>query len=90
MSRLPRPVGERPSNTASGVTSAGPSPLIFFILVFVLSVPFWLLGAETSRQVLPGLPMSSFMWVCPAIAAAMLVYKREKHRGRDRVAQEIL
>jgi uncharacterized protein len=31
--------------------------------------------------VLPGLPMSSFMWVCPAIAAAILAYREKKIAG---------
>jgi hypothetical protein len=76
MSRVP--AAEKSSNP---VTSAGRSPLTFFILLFLLSVPFWLIRAVTNREVLPGLPMSSFMWVCPVLAAAMLVYGEEKAAG---------
>jgi hypothetical protein len=50
------------------------SPLVFFLLVFTLSVPFWLIGAVTELRLLPGLPVSSLMFVCPAMAAAILVY----------------
>lgn len=57
------------------------SPLLFFILIFVLSVPFWLVGAVTSSEVLPGLPMSSFMWVCPVMAATIVVYREKKTAG---------
>jgi hypothetical protein len=51
------------------------SPLRFFVLVFVLSTPFWLLGAVTSRQLSADLPVSSFIWICPVIAAAILAYR---------------
>jgi hypothetical protein len=73
MSRLP--VAEKASNS---IASNGSSPLIFFILVFSFCRSFLFIGALTSREVLPGLPMSSFMWVCPAIAAAILAYREKK------------
>jgi len=56
-------------------------PWTFFLLVFVLSVPFGLVGALTDLQLLPGLPVSSFMWVCPATAASILVYKQNRTAG---------
>ena len=51
------------------------SPLAFFALVFALSVPFWLIGATTGRQLTADLPVSSFIWVCPVVAASILVYR---------------
>ena len=50
----------------------------FFALVFALSIPLWLLGAMTRRQLLPSLPVSSFMTFCPLIAALILVYRENK------------
>jgi membrane protease YdiL (CAAX protease family) len=50
------------------------SLLVFFLLVFALSLPFWLIGVVTAIRLLPGLPISSLMFVCPAMAAAILVY----------------
>ena len=50
------------------------SPLGFFLLVFALSVPFWIAGAATEWWLLPGLPVSSLMLVCPAVAAVTLTY----------------
>ncbi len=44
----------------------------FFALVFLLSLPFWLLGAVADRQLMPGLPLSSLMIVCPVLAAFIL------------------
>jgi membrane protease YdiL (CAAX protease family) len=48
---------------------------LFFSLLFVLSVPFWLIGATSSSQLLPGVPASGLMFVCPGLAAALLVYR---------------
>lgn len=53
---------------------ANKSPLRFFLLVFALSLPFWLIGAVTGTRLLPGLPVSSLMFVCPVTAAVILVY----------------
>jgi hypothetical protein len=49
------------------------SPLKFLLLVFGLSIPVWLIGALTPVELLPGLPLSSPMFFCPAIAASILV-----------------
>ena len=46
--------------------------------MFALSVPFWLLGAVTDLQLLPGLPMSALALFCPVTAAAILVHR---HNG---------
>ena len=62
-------------------TSLSKSPLIFFLLVFALSVPLWLIGAVTPLQLLPGLPVSSLMVFCPLIAALILVYGEDKTSG---------
>jgi membrane protease YdiL (CAAX protease family) len=57
------------------------SPLKFFLLVFALSIPLWLIGAVTPLQLLPGLPVSSLMAFCPLIAASILVYREDKTTG---------
>lgn len=64
------------------------SPLKLFLLVFGLSVPFGLVGALTRLQLLPGLPVSSLMWVWPgtaasigAYAASILAYREEQTAG---------
>jgi membrane protease YdiL (CAAX protease family) len=57
------------------------SPLKFFSLVAALSIPFWLIGRATGLQLFPGLPVSSFSWVCPVTAAAILVYRENKAAG---------
>jgi hypothetical protein len=57
------------------------SPLKFFLLVFALSAPLWLIGAVTPLELLPGLPVSSLMAFCPLIAASILVYREEETAG---------
>jgi len=57
------------------------SPLRFFLLVFALSLPFWLAGALTTLQLLPGIPVSGFAFLCPAMAAAMVVSRENTPAG---------
>lgn len=57
------------------VTSRSRSPVRFFLLVFALSVPFWLAGAVVGVELLPGVPLAGLMFVCPAAAAMILVYR---------------
>jgi membrane protease YdiL (CAAX protease family) len=63
------------------IGSQGRSPLKFFVVVFVLSIPFWLIGAVTGLQLLPGLPASALMVCCPLIAALVLVYGEDRAAG---------
>ena len=63
-------------------TSArGRSPVRFSLLTFMLSVPFFLLGAATSLQLLAGIPVSALVFVCPGMAAAILAYEESKSAG---------
>ncbi len=58
--------------------------LTFFLLVHLLSILFWILGAIAPdfTKILPiKLPISALMTVCPLIAAAMLVYRERKIQG---------
>ncbi len=50
-------------------------PSRFFGLLFGLSVPFWVLGMLAGGQLLPGLPVSALMAVCPVLAAGILVWR---------------
>ncbi|MEN9938777.1 MAG: hypothetical protein RLZZ387_5356 [Chloroflexota bacterium] len=55
--------------------------LAFLALTTALSTPFWVLGSATGRQLLPGLPLSALMTVCPLAAAAMLTRRRAGRAG---------
>jgi membrane protease YdiL (CAAX protease family) len=59
-------------------------PLSFFLLVFALSAPFWLAGAMTELQLMPGLSVSALMAFCPMAAALILVHRE---RGRAGVTE---
>lgn len=53
------------------------SPRVFFLLIFALSMPFYVLSAFEGR--LPGLqilPVSGLMAVVPTVAALVLVYRQ--------------
>ncbi len=59
-------------------------PIVFFLLVILLSIPFWILGAfmPDATKLLPiKLPISALMTFCPMIAAAILVHRNEKKEG---------
>lgn len=58
--------------------------------MFALSVPFWLLGAVTDLQLLPGLPMSAFALFCPVTAAAILVHRQNGTQGVIRLLKRAL
>lgn len=50
------------------------SPLKFFLLVFALALPFWLLGFLVKTQGLPmNLPINALQVFCPLIAALIIV-----------------
>jgi membrane protease YdiL (CAAX protease family) len=49
--------------------------LCFLLLVFALSIPFWILGSLFEIQLLPGLPIGALAVFTPATAAAIMVYQ---------------
>jgi uncharacterized protein len=57
------------------------SPLAFFLLTFALAVPFWLLSGVINIQLLPGLPLAALMFVCPGLAALILVRRESGPEG---------
>lgn len=66
---------------ARTITSANRSPFKFFLFVFALSIPLWLIGTLTPLQILPGLPVSSLAIIVPMVAALILVYREDKTAG---------
>ena len=57
------------------------SILKFFLLVVVLSIPFYLIGAVTGLTLLPGLPLSALAAFSPMIAAIILVHRESGNPG---------
>lgn len=54
---------------------------MFFVLVLALTIPFWVLGAVTGLQLLPGLPVAALAAVCPGLAALILVHREDRAAG---------
>ncbi len=54
----------------------------YLLVVFALSIPLWLAGSFIGLEIVPGVPLSSVVVTfCPAIAAAIAVYRAEKWAG---------
>ena len=64
-------------------TSSNKSPLKFFILVFALNIPLWVIGTMVKVKGLPlDVPVTDFIAAfTPLIAACILVYKEEGTLG---------
>lgn len=65
---------------SSGTARENRSLIVFFLLVFVLSIPFWLFGANP-LPIPVNLPISALMAFNPAIAASILVYREHGWNG---------
>ena len=57
------------------------SPHKFFLLLFGLSVPFWLIGAVTDWRLFSGLPVAAIGCVCPGASALLLLYRQDGSAG---------
>lgn len=64
-------------------TSSKRSPLLFFVLVYALSIPLWVLNVISPMKLpVDNLPVTDIVATfCPAIAASILVYREEKFSG---------
>ena len=55
--------------------------ILFFALVFLFSIPFWLLGGISDLQLMPGLSISALAAFAPMAAALVLVRRDQKSAG---------
>lgn len=53
-------------------------------------MPFWLIGTISRLQILPGLPVSSLMVLCPTLAAAFLLYREGEIQAIPRLLRSAL
>jgi membrane protease YdiL (CAAX protease family) len=83
MNRPPAPActARRDAQSAAPIRS----PIRFFLLVFALSVPFWLVGVMTDLQLMPGLSVSALMTFCPVTAALILVHRESGVAGQAKL-----
>lgn len=68
-------------------TSIKRSPTTFFVLVYALTIPFWVLSTQISADGLPdNLPITDVgATFVPLITAAILVYREQKFEGIQRL-----
>lgn len=82
----PSTAGETPATGASpravSDDHATDETIRFFALTFALAVPFWVLGALISANILPGLPIAALDFICPGLSALILT---ERTGGRAAV-----
>ena len=67
-------------------------PVTFFVLVFVLALPFWLLDAFAGglTRALPiNLPLSALTFVCPIAAALIVMYREQRSCGVKQLLRRI-
>jgi len=57
------------------------SILAFFVLAFVLSIPFLVIGSITGIEIMPGLPVAALSTICPMLAALILTYRERRAAG---------
>lgn len=61
-----------PVKAATATSRVWPGfPWTFFLAVFVVSLPLWVLGGLTSARLMPGLPLSALMFICTAFIACV-------------------
>ena len=71
---------------AVATESPARSPGLYFALVFLLTVPFWVLGAVVREPLAGvGLPLSALMFVSPLIVALFLIHREEGTQGLRRL-----
>ena len=71
-------------------TTGTANPTIFFLLVFALSIPFYLLGISGARMpYLTFLPANALMTFVPMTAAMILVYRKLGLNGVNTLAKRV-
>jgi uncharacterized protein len=73
-------------------TTSNTKTINFFVLVFALSIPFWILGfigPDTTKLLPINLPISALMTFCPMIAAAILIYRKQKMLGVKQLLKQV-
>lgn len=65
------------------------SPLKFYLLVFTLSIPFWIFGSVSAKWLPMDLPLIALMFFCPFLAALILTYREDGTGGIRRLLKRV-
>ncbi|MBI5351054.1 MAG: CPBP family intramembrane metalloprotease [Chloroflexi bacterium] len=73
------------------IQSTNESPLKFFILVFVLSIPIWLISSLLGNKLpIPiNLPISALLFLIPVTAASILLYNQNGWHGVNDLLKKV-
>lgn len=82
----PTPQLAQDGSSPAGATRSR-SLLALFVLVFLLAIPFWVIGV-TGRPLTPDLPLSALQFVCLAMAAALHVFRESGPAGVSTLRDE--
>ena len=81
----------RPSNKDTMRSPSRKSPLKFFLLVFLLAIPLWLLGPVVGNIESLKIPVTDLaLAFVPLAAAAILVYREDGFGGVKRLLKRIV
>jgi len=61
--------------------TTGDSAARFFLLTYILTIPFLILGSVVKQPLLPGLPVTALMFVCPTLAALAMISREAGTTG---------
>lgn len=86
----PSLIPELPENQAAhkhlpANASQANQPLAFFLLLFVITIPYWIFGGK-SLPIPVKLPVSAFAAFNPMIAALILAYRQSGSKGMQRLS----
>ncbi|HET6949759.1 MAG TPA: hypothetical protein VFI47_05270 [Acidimicrobiales bacterium] len=66
----------------AGPTTRHDRPLLPYVLVLLgLSLPLWAVGWLAGGELLPGLPVGAVAFLCPVVAASIVVHRQEGADG---------
>ena len=67
-----------------------PSPWVLLSAIFVLSIPLLALGSLSSARLMPGLPLSAFMFLCTAAVAFWAAWRARGPAGMRELLARVL
>ena len=53
----------------------------FFVLLVARSAPLWIAGEVVGGELMPGLPVGAPAFLCPVVAASLLIHRRNGWTG---------
>jgi membrane protease YdiL (CAAX protease family) len=74
----------------NATVSTSRAPWAYFVLVFAISTPFWVLGAVSSLRLTPNLSLGSLMIVAPFVTAVLLTTWDKGPVGASKLLKQVV